>query len=113
MSDSGGGRVTSILIEIDGEQHEVRDETNLAAVLMALDGEYRVHPVRDRPSAPYCLMGACFECLVEVDGQTDRQTCLLNTRAGMVIRRQRLPREGFGYPRDALFGARAGGSDDD
>jgi predicted molibdopterin-dependent oxidoreductase YjgC len=89
-----------IVIEVDGERHEVNDNSNLAAVLMALDGAYRLHPVRGRPSAPYCFMGACFECLVEVDGEADRQACLLTTRSGMVVRRQELPLSEFAYPGD-------------
>ena len=93
-----GVRSSSIVFEVDGEHHEVAGDANLAAVLMTLDGAYRTHPVRGRPSAPYCFMGACFECLVEVDGQADRQACLLSTRAGMVVRRQKLPVAGFEYP---------------
>ena len=97
-----GIRSPSIVIEVDGERHEVASDANLAAVLMALDGVYRTHPVHGRPSAPYCFMGACFECLVEVDGQADRQACLLSTRAGMVVRRQNLPAAGFEYPQQCF-----------
>ncbi|MBV9250596.1 MAG: (2Fe-2S)-binding protein [Acetobacteraceae bacterium] len=37
---------------------------------------------------PFCMMGACFECLAEVDGQTGVQTCMAPVREGMRIRRQ-------------------------
>ena len=105
MTRSAGSHSTSadarIEIEVDGERHTVADNTNLAAVLMTLDGAFRIHPVRGQRSAPYCFMGACFECLVEVDGQADRQACLLSTRAGMVVRRQHLAGEDFAYPGQA------------
>ena len=33
------------------------------------------------------MMGACFECMVEVDGITNRQACLIPVREGQVVRR--------------------------
>ena len=38
--------------------------------------------------APFCMMGTCFECLVEIDGQPNRQACLTIVREGMDIKRQ-------------------------
>ncbi|WP_419525505.1 2Fe-2S iron-sulfur cluster-binding protein [Bilophila wadsworthia] len=37
-------------------------------------------------------MGVCFECLMEIDGEPDVQSCLVTVREGMVVRRQ-LPGE--------------------
>ena len=37
---------------------------------------------------PFCMMGACFECLAEVDGRAGIQTCMVAAREGMRIRRQ-------------------------
>jgi hypothetical protein len=48
----------------------------------------RVTPVSGAPRGPYCLMGACFECLAEVDGRANVQTCMMPARDGMRIRRQ-------------------------
>jgi predicted molibdopterin-dependent oxidoreductase YjgC len=39
------------------------------------------------------MMGVCFECLVEVDGQANSQACLIQVRDGMVVRRQRGARD--------------------
>jgi predicted molibdopterin-dependent oxidoreductase YjgC len=39
------------------------------------------------------MMGVCFECLVEVDGQANCQACLLPIRAGMRVLRQRGARD--------------------
>ncbi len=33
------------------------------------------------------MMGACFECLVEIDGISNRQACMIQVRAGMIVRR--------------------------
>jgi predicted molibdopterin-dependent oxidoreductase YjgC len=63
---------------------------SLAAALLLQGAEpFRSTPVSNSARAPYCMMGVCFECLVEVDGKPGRQACLTTVREGMVIRRQR------------------------
>ncbi len=42
---------------------------------------------------PYCMMGACFDCLVTVDGIGNRQGCLVPVRPGMQVDIQRGRRE--------------------
>jgi NADH dehydrogenase/NADH:ubiquinone oxidoreductase subunit G len=39
------------------------------------------------------MMGACFDCLVEIDG-IQRQACMLSVAAGMVISRPERPVHG-------------------
>jgi D-hydroxyproline dehydrogenase subunit gamma len=34
-------------------------------------------------------MGICFDCLAEIDGAPNRQSCMVAARPGMRIRRQR------------------------
>ena len=34
------------------------------------------------------MMGACFDCLAEIDGIPNRQSCMVEVRHGMRIRRQ-------------------------
>lgn len=48
----------------------------------------RETPVSGAPRAPLCLMGVCFDCLVEIDGHANQQACMVEVRAGMRIRRQ-------------------------
>jgi D-hydroxyproline dehydrogenase subunit gamma len=59
-----------------------------AALLAAGVGRFRTTPVSGAPRAPYCMMGACFECLVEIDGVPSRQSCMVAVRNGMRIRSQ-------------------------
>lgn len=59
-----------------------------AALLAAGIARFRATPVSGAPRAPYCMMGACFECLVEIDGVPSRQSCMVTVRAGMRIRSQ-------------------------
>lgn len=64
-----------------------------AALLAAGVARFRATPVSGVSRAPYCMMGACFECLVEIDGVPSRQSCLIEVKAGMRIRSQEGARE--------------------
>ena len=59
-----------------------------AALLAAGVARFRATPVSGAPRAPFCMMGACFECLVEIDGVPSRQSCMVEVKAGMRIRSQ-------------------------
>ncbi len=59
-----------------------------AALLAAGIQRFRATPVSGAPRAPYCMMGACFECLVEIDGMPSRQSCLVAVQDGMRIHSQ-------------------------
>lgn len=62
---------------------------SVASALLLIGAEYiRQSPVTNAKRAPYCMMGVCFECLVEIDGQPSQQGCLVDVRAGMRISRQ-------------------------
>lgn len=75
-------------IYIDGESHVVEDGENLAAVLLRQATPlFRTHPVDGLPRAAFCMMGVCFECLVEVNGVADQQACLIKVEDGMQVRR--------------------------
>ena len=60
-----------------------------AAVLMAGLFSIRETPVGASERGPYCMMGICFDCLAEIDGAPNRQSCMVAARPGMRIRRQR------------------------
>ena len=80
----------SVRIEFEGASLAVPAGVSLAAALLASGVTYtRESAVNGRLGAPFCMMGVCFECLVEVDGQANCQACLLPVRAGMRVRRQR------------------------
>ena len=79
-------------IELDGQVVDAPRGANLAAWLLTREmGPYRAATVGGAPRAPYCLMGVCFECLVEIDGVRDRRACLIPIEDGMRVRRQTEP----------------------
>ena len=78
-----------VRVTLDGEGIDLPEGSNLAAsLLMAGFTPFRTTPVSGAPRLPFCMMGVCFDCLAEIDGVPNRQTCLEQVRAGMVVRRQ-------------------------
>jgi predicted molibdopterin-dependent oxidoreductase YjgC len=79
----------SVTVQFEDQLISVPAGLSIAAALLLNGAEpFRTTPVTQSPRAPYCMMGVCFECLVEVDGKPSRQACLTTVRDGMVIRRQ-------------------------
>jgi D-hydroxyproline dehydrogenase subunit gamma len=64
-------------------------DTVAAALLAAGETSLRATPVSNAPRAPYCMMGVCFDCLMEIDGVGNRQACLTPIVEGMEVRQQR------------------------
>jgi predicted molibdopterin-dependent oxidoreductase YjgC len=60
-----------------------------AALLLAGISDFRSSVVGHTARGPYCMMGVCFECLMEIDGVGNRQACLTPVAAGMRVQRQR------------------------
>jgi D-hydroxyproline dehydrogenase subunit gamma len=78
-----------VRITLDGSPLDVPAGASLAAALLAAGVEHtRTTPVSGAPRAPYCMMGVCFDCLVEIDGHPNRQACLTPVQAGMQVRTQ-------------------------
>lgn len=79
----------AVTIEMDGTALTAREGESVAAALLAAGvGHTRTTPVSSRARLPYCMMGVCFDCLVEIDGVPNRQACLVQVKNGMKVRRQ-------------------------
>lgn len=63
-------------------------DTVASALMLAGETAVRTTPVTGSARGPFCLMGICFDCLVEIDGEPNRQACMIPVRDGMVVRRQ-------------------------
>ncbi len=87
--DPEAGPTRSVTISVDGVVMAVEEGEPIAAVLLRVPPfTTRVSPVSGTARAPCCMMGVCFECLVEIDGETSTRSCLTRARNGMVVRRQ-------------------------
>ena len=79
----------SVRLFVDDRQVVAESGEMLAAVLLRQPERWtRTTPVSNSPRAPYCLMGVCFDCLVEVDGIASVQSCQTPVHEGMRVRRQ-------------------------
>jgi D-hydroxyproline dehydrogenase subunit gamma len=79
----------AVRFTFDGRPCASESGASVAAALLTAGIEsFRHTPVSGAPRAPYCMMGVCFECLVEIDGRPNRQACLIEVREGMAIRTQ-------------------------
>ncbi len=78
-----------VTVYIEGEPVKAAARESVAAVLLLSGPEpFGASAVSEAPRAPYCMIGNCFECLVEVDGAPNRQACMVPVAEGMRIRRQ-------------------------
>lgn len=88
-SDGSQAAGASVTLHFNGRAITAPAGTTIAAALLLSGvGPFRTTPVTSAPRAAYCMMGVCFDCLVEVDGAPSRQACLTPVRDGMVVRRQ-------------------------
>lgn len=88
----------SIAISVEGRPVQAREGETLATALLGAGVVPLRHTaVSGQPRAPLCLMGVCFDCLVEVDGRQNVQSCMVEVRDGMQVR---LP-QGARRPGDA------------
>jgi D-hydroxyproline dehydrogenase subunit gamma len=61
-------------------------DTVAAALLTAGVTVFRTAPRHGSPRGPHCMIGNCYDCLVEIDGLPYRQACLTAVAEGMHIR---------------------------
>jgi len=84
----------TFVVYVEGQPVEVgANDTAASAALRAGIGFTRASPVTGEKRAPYCMMGVCFECLMQIDGVASRQACMVPVRPGMRIERQPLAPE--------------------
>ncbi len=61
-----------------------RGENLAGALMVAGVMPFRHTPLSGAPRGPFCMMGACYDCLVEIDG-VNRQACMLQVTEGLQI----------------------------
>ena len=57
-----------VSLHIEGRPVQARADDSVAVAMLAAGvAVFRETPVSGAPRAPLCMMGVCFECLVEID----------------------------------------------
>ena len=78
-----------VRIEFEGQTLLAYPGDTVAAALLAGNHwRFRTTPVTAATRGPFCMMGVCFDCLVEIDGIANRQACMTEVRDGMRIKCQ-------------------------
>lgn len=79
-------KATEIQFTFEGDRYFAKQGDTIAAALLAAGvSTFRSSFVSHQPRAPYCMMGVCFECLVNIDGKANQQACLVPVENGMTV----------------------------
>ncbi len=92
--NSGTFRPQPITFSFDGVAITAHPGETLAAALIAADIRGFRRDVRGGLRGPYCNMGTCFECVLEVRSGSSWRTvrgCLTPVAAGLEVRSLRAP----------------------
>jgi len=82
-------KLPAVTIHFEGKEIAARRGDTVASALLAAGiTHFRKSAISGAERGPYCLMGACFDCLVEIDGAANQQACLRVVEEGMRIARQ-------------------------
>jgi predicted molibdopterin-dependent oxidoreductase YjgC len=86
LSETAGAQIP---FTFDGRPLSGRHGDTVAAALIGANvAVCRLTSISSTSRGPFCLMGVCFDCLVSIDGATNRQGCLVPLEAGMRIETQ-------------------------
>jgi D-hydroxyproline dehydrogenase subunit gamma len=82
-------RRATVAVTVEGRTVAVPAGASAAAAVLAAGFDsIRETPGSGSERAPYCMMGVCFDCLAEIDGVPNRQSCMVEVTPAMRIRRQ-------------------------
>lgn len=75
-------------VVVDGTSIPLAEGQTIAAALWAAGiRTWRTTRIQGRPRGIFCGIGACYDCLVEVNGVPDVRACITPARSGDVVRR--------------------------
>lgn len=78
-----------IEITLDDVAVQVPAGISVAAAMFYLDAlPGRRTKLSAAPRAPFCMMGICFECVIEIDGQGSQRACQREVSPGMRVCRR-------------------------
>ena len=86
MPENYAHTATSIYITIDGCKVACEQGQTVASVLLMQKLYlFRFSPNARTPRGPFCMMGACQECAIQIDGSI-RRACQAEVRDGMRVK---------------------------
>ena len=85
MNNAVTGSKTVTLIIEGKEIAAMQGDTVAAAMLAAGFRHTRITSVKEKLRAPYCMMGICFDCLVEINSIPNQKACQVLVQEGMRV----------------------------
>jgi len=78
--------MSTVTITFAGRTLQARDGQSVAAALTAAGvRSWRTTRRGARPRGLFCGIGACFDCLLTIDGRPAQRACLAPVRDGMIL----------------------------
>ena len=78
--------MSTVTITFAGRTLQARDGQSVAAALTAAGvRSWRTTRHGARPRGLFCGIGACFDCLLTIDGRPAQRACLVPVRDGMIL----------------------------
>ena len=78
--------MSTVTITFAGRTLQARDGQSVAAALTAAGvRSWRTTRREERPRGLFCGIGACFDCLLTIDGRPAQRACLVPVRDGMIL----------------------------
>jgi glycine/D-amino acid oxidase-like deaminating enzyme len=87
-------------IRFDGAQIPALPGETIAAALSAAGVLAFRRAASGAPRGLWCGMGACFDCVVTVDGRAGQRACMVKVREGMVVQSDHAPSAALAAPAD-------------
>lgn len=79
-----------LTLSFDGHPLPAREGDSVASALLAAGVRVtRETLLSGAPRGPWCMMGACFDCVAIVEGRRGVRTCMTPARDGLRVATQR------------------------
>jgi predicted molibdopterin-dependent oxidoreductase YjgC len=78
--------LSTVIVTFEGRTLPAREGQTVAAALTAAGvRSWRTTRRGARPRGVFCGIGACFDCLLTIDGRPAQRACLVPVRDGMIL----------------------------
>lgn len=80
---------TVVSISVDSQPLQIGAGYTVAAALLEIDHvQFRRTSRFSTGRSLFCGIGICFDCVVKIDGISDRRACITNVKEGMIVETQ-------------------------
>lgn len=91
-SEHTGAETPRVRATFDGEPLEAEAGASVASALIATGTRSWRTTREGRSRGLFCGIGVCFDCLVEIDGESGQRACMIPLGEGMDVRSASGPR---------------------